>query len=81
MPITNLKDAHSNALGAEITELFGLITAATYELLVKIHERGQGESKGRQFAWRAAEDQRGFLQRRDQLFEGSGNHSCCNTGK
>jgi hypothetical protein len=49
MPITNLKDAHSNALGAEITELFGLITAATYELLVKIREFDQAklwESEG-----------------------------------
>jgi len=32
------KYVHSEALGNEITELYGLITAATYELLVKIRE-------------------------------------------
>ena len=40
-PIVNLKDVRSRELGLEITELFSLITAATYDLLVKIREFDQ----------------------------------------
>ena len=37
-PIVNLRDNCAEKLGAEITELYALITAATYDLLVKIRE-------------------------------------------
>jgi len=37
-PSENPFDARSRALGDEITELYGYITAATYELLVRIRE-------------------------------------------
>jgi uncharacterized protein DUF222/HNH endonuclease len=38
---SDAKDVRSEELGREITELFGLITAATYDLLVKIREFDQ----------------------------------------
>ncbi len=38
---SNAKDIRSEELGREITELFGLITAATYDLLVKIRKFDQ----------------------------------------
>jgi hypothetical protein len=40
-PLLHPKYVRSNELGEEITELFGFITAATYELLVKIREFDQ----------------------------------------
>lgn len=42
-PIVSNKDRRSEKLGNEITELYGYITAATYELLVKIREFDAGE--------------------------------------
>lgn len=41
-PVVNLKDQRSEHLGDEITELYGLITAATYKLLVKIRQYDEG---------------------------------------
>ncbi len=38
---SDAKDIRSQALGREITELFGLITAATYDLLVRFAECDQ----------------------------------------
>ncbi|MDH3440282.1 MAG: HNH endonuclease [Gammaproteobacteria bacterium] len=37
-PVVSLKDHRAEQLGSEITELYGYITAATYELLLKIRE-------------------------------------------
>jgi len=37
-PAVNLKDQRASKLASEITELYGYITAATYDLLVKIRE-------------------------------------------
>lgn len=42
-PAINLKDQRSEQLGNEITELYGYISAATYELLVKIREFDEQE--------------------------------------
>ena len=38
MSVINLKDQRARKLGAEITELYSYITAATYEFLVKVRE-------------------------------------------
>ncbi len=40
-PLEHPKYCRAKSLGSEITELYGLITAATYELLVKIREFDQ----------------------------------------
>ena len=37
-PVVHLNDQRAEKLGSEITELYALITAATYDLLVKIRE-------------------------------------------
>ena len=42
-PATNLRDRRSEQLGNEITELYGYISAATCELLVKIREFDEQE--------------------------------------
>ena len=39
-PAMDLHDERAKKLGKEITKLYGLITAATYELLVKIRDMG-----------------------------------------
>ena len=36
LPLSSPKDDRAESLGDQITELYGYITAATYELLVKI---------------------------------------------
>ena len=43
MSVSDLKEARAEQLSAEITELYGLISAATYEFLVKVREFDEQE--------------------------------------